>query len=50
MCDGLGIDGVLLLQLLDGLHHGLVRDMRRVGFEPYRVDGPGGSEPFQQLI
>src|SRR5688572_9820318 len=48
--DSLGIDGVFLLQLLDGLHHGLVRDMRGIGFERQGLNGPGGSEPVEKSV
>src|SRR5215510_15341375 len=48
--DGLRIDMVFLLPLLNRLHHGLMGDMRGVGFERRWLDGPGGSKPVQEPV
>ena len=47
-CDGLRIEAVAALQVLDRLHHALMRHVRGVGLVRSRLDDPLRSEPVGQ--
>src|SRR5215813_4668369 len=48
--DGLRVEGMLALEVLDGRDHGLLGDVSRVRLQRGRLDGPCRAEPFYQLL
>ncbi len=49
-CDVRRLQWLLSLKILDGLDHGLMRDMGRIGFERGRLDGPVSAQPIHKPV